>query len=146
MFYYLCWISDRISNSFFPLKVSYRSRKLFRWTCTKDFILLMSPDSPTHPETPGGSISRNAVPIGRKKSRHSGQAYELKKIAWYSKILLLFWPHLLQRIISLSVFQFNILIFCSLVLNATLSVELKYCIYCIIKIWKYEMLNRLNIH
>lgn len=61
-FIYLCWISDRISSSFLPLKGAYRSRKLFRCTCTNVFILSMSPESSKQSGMSWGSTSKNAVP------------------------------------------------------------------------------------
>lgn len=59
---YLCWMSDKISSSFLPLKGAYKSMKLFRCTCTNLSILSKSPDSWRRPGTSSGSTSRKAVP------------------------------------------------------------------------------------
>lgn len=59
---YLCWMSDKISSSFLPLKGAYKSMKLFRCTRTNLSILSKSPDSWRRPGTSSGSTSRKAVP------------------------------------------------------------------------------------
>lgn len=63
---YLCWISDRIPFSLFPMKGAYNSRKQFRWTCVKVLIVSVSPESSILPETAPVSISKNAVPMDKR--------------------------------------------------------------------------------